>query len=652
MAKRNNTSRSSKTKSRNDPNQRIEQVFAYFAQENPDVREELANALPAYNMLLSLHAKTFEEFSLMAIAKERGINYKRSLFSYENIKPDCVKCGSSERVSRVKENLYICHACNKKFSLNHNSICSGTNSTSLKWMQVLHCLLEHYTVKRSCRYCGIAPETYYSIRTKLFYAMQILLEEVKLYGLIQCDNTFIHTSYKGIDLTDDEYPEDSIFDAINYIPRAARKRGGGYSHKEKNANSICMFTAIDNYGHCILRYAGIGNPTATKLERAVPFSRYLKMVPSKDPFPLTAKEPNTQEYESKETLLVSDKEAAIRKYAEKMSLPLEAHVYSKNGQQVSLPKGAHNIQRVNALHRRLKDFLRKSNYVSTKHLPGFLVLFEFIENTGATEKAIGRLFEILVTPGLGHSKEFYQSLYTVPDIYSEWWSDNVALKKISYNQMLAAFMYHQKKETEAAGEDPSCTMADIMEATGFQSPNHVRRLYKNMVSAGLMGDICKAMGVPQKLIKREIQKAAVAEVPEQMLQYYDDFCTFLQSPDRDKYTYEEFLSLLNEKYGGAIKRTRFQYYVHRIEDLGIRPVKLSDLKENRRQSRLKEPRVNARWEETFQTYNEVVKGYKNSGQPMPLRDDILRIVGERVGLSYKTVSDHIAAAKRQRKKEK
>ena len=262
------------------------------------------------------------------------------------------------------------------------------------------------------------------------------------------------------------------------------------------------------------------------------------------------------------------------------------------------------------------------------------------------------MFEILVTPGLGHSKEFYQSLYTVPDIYSEWGSDNVALKKISYNQMLAAFMYHQKKEKEAAGEDPGYVMADILEATGFQSPNHVRRLYKNMVSAGLMGDICKAMGAPQKLIKREIQKAAVAEVPEQMLQYYDDFCAFLQSPDRDKYTYEEFLSLLNEKYGGAIKRTRFQYYVHRIEELGIRPVKLSDLKENRRQSRLKEPRVNARWEETFQAYNEVVKEYKNSGRPMPRRDDILRTVGERVGLSYKTVSDHIAAAKRQRKKEK
>ncbi len=460
----------------------------------------------------------------MATAKERGLNYKSILFSYKDVKPACTECGSSARVSRVKENMYICKACNKKFSLNQNSICSGTNKDSLTWMQVLYCLLEHYTVDRSCHYCGIAPETYYYIRTRLFYAMQILLDEIKLYGLIQCDNTFIHTSYKGRDLKDEEYPEGSIFDEINYIPRAARKRGGGYSYANKNANAICIYAAVDNYGHCIVRYAGIGSATATKLERAVPFSRYLKEVPSKDPFPLTAKEPNTEKYDAKETLMVSDKEAAIGKYAGKMGIPFEAHVYRKDGKQMTLGKDSHNIQRVNALHRRLKDFLRKTNYVSTKYLPGYLVFFEFIENTGASEKAIGRLFEILVTPGLGHSKEFYESLYRVPDIYSEWGADNVALKKISYNQMLAAYMYHQKQEKKAAGEGTDIVMADILEATGFQSPNHIRRLYKNLTATGLMDDICKVMGASQKEIKKEIQKVTVAEIPEYILQYYDDFC--------------------------------------------------------------------------------------------------------------------------------
>ena len=647
MAKTNKkTPRSSTKKKTNDPNSRIEAFLQYFEQEIPDVREELANTIPAYNMLLSLNAKSFEELSLMAIAKERGISCI-SRFSYMDVKPVCVSCGSEERVHRVEENLYRCRTCNKKFSLNPNSICSGTKCPAVTWMQVLHCLLDNYTVQRTCRYCRIAPETYYSIRAKLFYAMQILLEEVKLYGLIECDNTEVHLSYKGIDLTDDEFPENSVFDTINLIPRQARKRGGPYSNAEKNVNSVHMYAAIDNYGHCIVRYVGIGSATATKLERAVPFSRYLKEVPAKDPFPLTKKEPKVDLYDSKNTLIVSDEEKAIAKYVAKIEMPHESHVFSKNGKQRKLSEGSHNIQRVNALHNRLKNFLRKANFVSSRYLPGYLILFEFVENTGATPEAIGRLFEILVTPGLGQSKEFYENLYTVPDIYSEWGGDNVALKKIPYNQMLAAFMYHQKREKEAAGEEPGCVMADILEATGFQSPGYVRRLYKNMKSAGLMDDICKVMDAPQKVIRREIQKATTVQVPEKFLHYYDDFCAFLQSADRDKYTFEEYLGVLNDKYGETVKRTLFQHYVKRIEEFELRPVKLSELKAEHWKRRRTEPRVNPVWEKTFQTYIEV----KKECPATVMRDDVLRIVGERTGLSPSTISKHIAKAKRQRKKE-
>ena len=413
MAKTNKGSPSSAKKAKaNDPNRRIEEFLQYFEQEIPAVREELANTIPAYNALLSLHAKSFEELALMAIAKQRGINCI-SRYSYKDVKPACVSCGSDERVRRVEENLYRCRACNKKFTLNPNSICSDTKLDAVTWMQVLQCLLDNYTVQRTCRYCRIAPETYYNIRAKLFYAMQILMEGVKLYGLVECDNTEVHLSYKGIDLTDNEYPEDSVLDTINLIPRQARKRGGAYSNPEKNVNSVHMYAAVDNYGHCIVRYVGIGSATATKLERAVPFSRYLKDVPEKDPFPFTKKAPRIDLYDSKKTLIVSDKEAAIAKYVAKMEMPHESHVFTKNGKPLKLPEGSHNIQRVNALHNRLKIFLRRANFVSSRYLPGYLVLFEFIENTGATPEAIGRLFEILVTPGLGQPPDYYEKLYTV-----------------------------------------------------------------------------------------------------------------------------------------------------------------------------------------------------------------------------------------------
>ena len=89
-----------------------------FSKEDQEVRDEIATFLSSYNKLVSMHAKTFEELSLMRIAKQRGIDYTDPLFSYKSIKPDCPRCGSNIRVSRAKENTYICNGCNHKFVLN------------------------------------------------------------------------------------------------------------------------------------------------------------------------------------------------------------------------------------------------------------------------------------------------------------------------------------------------------------------------------------------------------------------------------------------------------------------------------------------------------------------------------------------------------
>jgi hypothetical protein len=374
----------------------------------------------------------------------------------------------------------------------------------------------------------------------------------------------------------------------------------------------------------------------------------LKEVPEQDPFPFTEKDPRADLYDSKKTLIVSDKEAAIAKYVAKMEIPHESHVFTKNGKPLKLPEGSHNIQHVNALHKRLKNFLRKANFVSSRYLPGYLIFFEFLENTGATDAAIGRLFEILVTPGLGQSKEFYENLYSVPDIYTEWSSDNVALKKIPYNRMLAAFRYHKKKEAEDAGKDPGYSMNDILEETGFQSSGSVRRIYKNIVAAKLIDDICKVMEAPKKIIEKKIQAASPAEVSDVILRYYDDFCSILQSPEGVKASFKEIHRILNEKHGLSIKRNHFHHYVTYIEEHGFRKTKLADLKTEAKRRR---HTSNPRWEEVFATYTAIVQEYKVSGVKPPPRQELLRMVGEKTGLSAYTVADYIAAAKNQRREE-
>ena len=631
----------------NTPEERVESFLKLFSMESPAIREELANSLPSYNILVSLHAKTFEEFSLKQIAEKQGVNYSNPLFSYKDVTIPCVRCGSTDRIIRVNENSYVCKSCNKKFTLNPNSICSNTNCSSLTWMKVLYCLLESYSVKRACNYCNISPETYYNIRTKLFYAMQLMLDEVKLYGVIECDNTFVRMSYKGYNLEDEEFPEGSPLDIIDFVPRSARKRGERNTYKTRSVNMINIFTAIDDHGHCIARYVGIGSATATKLQRAVTVSKYLFSIPSKDPFAFTAKAPSTSE-PIQNSLLVSDEEAAIRRYATILGIPHEAHVYSEAGKHKTLPDGAHNIQRVNALHHRLKTFLRKTNYVSAKYLPGYLTLFEFIENTGATQEAIGRLFEILTTPGLGKSPGFYKNLYTIPNLYVECGNEN--LKKLKHNQLLAAFMYHQKLEAEATGEPSEIVMADILTATGYSSPSNIRRIYKNIVSSGLMDAVCKAMTSPEKIIKEETKRAATPQIPEYILKYYDEMCTMKQLPPEERCSLQKLIEKLNQEYGKNVTRTLFYYYIDRIEELNLRPVKLSKIMSENRKKALSMPlKPPSRSLEILQVYNEIRASYASTGKPIPVRTELLNMVAQKVNLSSQTVAKYISKGKKIKK---
>ena len=115
----------------------------------------------------------------------------------------------------------------------------------------------------------------------------------------------------------------------------------------------------------------MGNATATKILKAVPDTILLKHIPDEDPFLIKnyrkAKKKKVQKPDEEtvfesvaenmtETLLVSDMEKSIKKYAELIGVNHESHVFRSKGVQRKLPEGPHDIQKVNAPHSRLKTF--------------------------------------------------------------------------------------------------------------------------------------------------------------------------------------------------------------------------------------------------------------------------------------------------------
>ncbi len=625
-----------------------ERKLAYlrdFAKEAPQIREDLAKDIPAYNELLSLQAQSFEEFAFQQRADELGMPYDAN----NPPKPTCPHCKTEEKVGTKSKGLYRCNHCGRTFSANHKSISSGTKCDALTWMKVLTCILNAFSINKTCEFCDITSTTYYKIRNRLFYAMQLLLEEVKLYGVIEADNTFVHISYKGNNLRESEFEEDSIFFNPTFVPREARQRGGAYKKHEQNANCICIFTAVDEFGHVLTRFAGVGATSFMTLKHYIPSSSFSLTVPTTDPFRKFFKKSsrNTHSQPGHKSLLVSDKEKAIEKYAGYIGIDFESHVYRKNNKQIALPAAAHNIQRVNALHRRLKEFLYKHHHVSTKYLPGYLVLFEFIENTGASRKAIGKLFKILSTPGFDKPSNYFDTVFAVPNYLEQWLIGDNPLKKIPYNKLLAYYLFDKlKNKSEEA--NVNITIKDIETETGYTAPT-IRKNYRDLTAAGykslILEHFTKKFTASKTANPAPKPRRALATVNNIVLAIYDEYAHILTLPSNPYSSFDAFLAEKNKQYGTNYKRTNMYAKFDYIVANEIRPP-LQPKRGSNNPLQAYGRTIPRRALEVFQDYEKLVLSYKEKGKSLPSTYDIYQLLGNKHSMTPETIKDYITRAKK------
>ncbi len=633
--------------------QKTNSFLMRFAKEDAAVRNDIANILPAYNDLLNMHAMSFSEFALQIAAEEQGLNYKDPLFDYKTVRPLCPRC-KENKVIRKTTNRYHCNNCGLNFSANWNSISSDANTSSLIWVKVLRCMLDYYSVSKTCSVCDISFTTYYNIRNRIFYAMDLALRDMKLYGIIQCDNTSVYINYRGMDLSDGEFPEESPLDIMDFKPRPARRRGSSNSNADKSINSVCIFAATDSFGHVLTRFVGIGPATATLLTQAVK-SRFLLTVPEDAAPTANAQKQKSFPAPGTASLLVSDCEKAIAGFAKHYNIQHEQHVYRDNGIQLQLSEDAHDIQQANSLHSRLKAFLVKTNFVSTKYLPGFLTFFEWLENTQATDKAICELFRIISAPGKAPPTEFYRERFAVPNYLIQWSREDNPLRRFPDNKLLACYLYKQRKTAiEQGREKTAISLDEIAYRTGY-AKDTVRRIYKNLHSAGL--DVL----VDKHFQARQAHSTAVStETPEptsdnvqeklmpklpilppsvtrEVLVMFDEFVADLLLPERQYLTFPIFTEAMNQKYGTAYTGRHLRHSFYLIEELGLRP---------KRPKRSSVPgRILPSWKKIVQTYNmysALKQEYRIAGKPMPSKDEMVNQIAQQLGIPPTTVFNQLS----------
>lgn len=318
--------------------------------------EYLSDLAKSYAMMQRVGATTMSEF----LSNVRDAQQSEIL---------CPSCKSTDYIlsgtyqaQGEKIQRYKCKSCNTSFTLNKHSLVSGSSFSFRDWIKFIDCLYNGYTLGQIARSCGITERTAHDNRTRLFYALKLLNDKVKLQGNVVIDETYIPVSFKG------NHSQNNDF----IMPREPYKRGGENHEKGITDNYVCIVCAVDDSGNSVAKVAGTGNTSAVKLKYVL--GEHL----GSDIF-----------------CMYSDKSSAIKRFADVCGYEIKQEKLlckgAKKAKDIKFTRDTYIINRylqtVNSYHSRLKRFLSRFSGISTKYLSGYLYLFSWKECNKEREPA-------------------------------------------------------------------------------------------------------------------------------------------------------------------------------------------------------------------------------------------------------------------------
>lgn len=240
----------------------------------------------------------------------------------------CPHCGDEAFTKFGRANnlqRYRCKGCLKTF----NSM-TGTPLARLRkkedWFAFLNTLIESKSVRKAAAIVGVNRNTTFHWR----HCFLRFISEDKadnLAGITEADETFFLYSEKG----------------TKQLERPPRKRGGKASKRGLSSEQVCVLVARDRHGSTADFIAGRGSISTQALNT--------HLLPRLN----------------HDSLLVSDKNRAYKKFSQETGIPYKAINAGKKRVE-----SAFHVQNVNAYHSRLKSWMRRFNGVATKYLDNYL----------------------------------------------------------------------------------------------------------------------------------------------------------------------------------------------------------------------------------------------------------------------------------------
>ena len=269
----------------------------------------------------------------------------------------CPHCQSTHFVKNGKRNgrqNFRCRTCNKAFVEQTGTILFSMKKDISVLEKYVHCMIEKYPLRKCAEICDINLATAFAWRHKILDALQKMMEQVELDGVVQADETFTTISYKG--------------NHKNFnLPRPPHKRGTAATKRGLSKEQVCVPVGVNLNGLSIAKVANLGRPNVADLQKVLGG----KIV--------------------QDSVFVTD---SLRSY-QKLSFDMGLN-------HIRIPRnkyknGVFNIQTVNNYHKRLKDLIFGTfKGVATKYLNNYIVYHNFVnfaKDTKANKEVV--LFDFI-----------------------------------------------------------------------------------------------------------------------------------------------------------------------------------------------------------------------------------------------------------------
>lgn len=276
----------------------------------------------------------------------------------------CPHCGGKHLVRNGHfrgHQRYVCRDCGKAVGLSNDTILFSTKKEMSTWTKFVNCMVQRYSLRKCAEICSISLPTAFAWRHKILDALSNMMNEVRLAGVVECDETYQLISYKG------NHKKSKTFS----MPRKVHHRAGKASKRGLSKEQVCVTTGVDLSGNSVGRISNLGKPTHLHLSKVLG-GRILAG-----------------------STFVTDSHRGYSFLAGNMNLD---HIRIPRNRHVS---AGHNIQKANNFHAGLKSMVNHLfKGVATKYLNNYVVyhgIVSFSSGTDAQREAVVRDF-VFSTP--------------------------------------------------------------------------------------------------------------------------------------------------------------------------------------------------------------------------------------------------------------